>query len=109
MAQLNVRLPDELLEKLRRRSERTGIPQSRVVRDALEEWMDLDDVPPLDPGRPAAPQVAEKQAEANKAHAAVIAAKHNLLPALLRCPAPGCDFTAPSPAAKCPAHGRTVR
>lgn len=33
---LTVRLPEELLEKLREKSRRTGLPVGRVVRESLE-------------------------------------------------------------------------
>lgn len=37
MAQLNVKMSDELVVALRERSARTGVPISRFVRDALEQ------------------------------------------------------------------------
>ncbi len=33
---LTVRLPEELLDRLREKSRRTGLPMSRVVRESLE-------------------------------------------------------------------------
>lgn len=33
---LTVRLPEELLERVREKARRTGLPMSRVVRDSLE-------------------------------------------------------------------------
>jgi hypothetical protein len=33
---LTVRLPDELLKRLREKSRRTGLPMGRVVRESLE-------------------------------------------------------------------------
>jgi predicted transcriptional regulator len=40
---LTVRLPDELLERLRQVSRRTGLPVGRVVRQALEESLSEKD------------------------------------------------------------------
>jgi len=37
---LTVRLPDELLERLREKSRSTGLPVGRVVRQALETSLD---------------------------------------------------------------------
>jgi predicted DNA-binding protein len=37
-ASISVKLPPELLEKARQKSESTGVPISFVVRKALEEW-----------------------------------------------------------------------
>ena len=37
---LTVRLPDELLERLRKKSRSTGLPVGRVVRQALETSLD---------------------------------------------------------------------
>jgi predicted DNA-binding protein len=34
---LTVRLPEELIEKLREKSRRTGLPVNRVVRQSLEK------------------------------------------------------------------------
>jgi predicted DNA-binding protein len=34
---LTVRLPEELLQRLREKSRRTGLPVGRVVRESLEE------------------------------------------------------------------------
>jgi post-segregation antitoxin (ccd killing protein) len=39
---LTVRLPEELLERLREKSRRTGIPMGRVVRDSLEAALEPD-------------------------------------------------------------------
>ena len=39
---LTVRLPEELLERLREKSRRTGIPMGRVVRESLEAALEPD-------------------------------------------------------------------
>lgn len=36
---ISFRLPEDLLEKVRQKSEETGVPMSFVVRKALEEWV----------------------------------------------------------------------
>jgi ribosomal protein L18E len=36
---LTVRLPEELIEKLREKSRRTGLPVNRVVRQSLEKTL----------------------------------------------------------------------
>jgi predicted DNA-binding protein len=38
-ASLSVKLPKELLEKCRKKSDETGIAISFIVRKALEEWI----------------------------------------------------------------------
>jgi predicted DNA-binding protein len=40
---LTIRLPEELLEKLREKSRRTGLPVGRVVRQSLEATLSKDD------------------------------------------------------------------
>lgn len=44
---LTVRLPDELLERLRKKSRSTGLPVGRVVRQALESNLDGEESNPL--------------------------------------------------------------
>ncbi|MHB8218545.1 MAG: ribbon-helix-helix protein, CopG family [Candidatus Sulfotelmatobacter sp.] len=44
---LTVRLPDELLERLREKSRSTGLPVGRVVRQALETSLDGEEKNPL--------------------------------------------------------------
>jgi predicted DNA-binding protein len=44
---LTVRLPDDLLERLRKKSRSTGLPVGRVVRRALEISLDGDESNPL--------------------------------------------------------------
>ena len=44
---LTVRLPEELLERLRKKSRRTGLPVGRVVRQALETSLDGEESNPL--------------------------------------------------------------
>ncbi len=44
---LTVRLPEELLERLRNKSRSTGLPVGRVVRQALETSLDGDGSNPL--------------------------------------------------------------
>jgi hypothetical protein len=39
---LTVRLPEELLERLREKSRRTGLPVGRVVRQSLETTLGSD-------------------------------------------------------------------
>lgn len=39
---LTVRLPDDLLERLRQVARRTGLPVGRVVREALETTLSKD-------------------------------------------------------------------
>jgi predicted transcriptional regulator len=39
---LTVRLPEELLERLREKSRRTGLPMGRVVRQSLEAALQPD-------------------------------------------------------------------
>jgi len=36
---LTIRLPEELLEQLRHRARRTGLPMGRVVRESLEKTL----------------------------------------------------------------------
>ena len=40
---LTVRLPDELLEQLRRRARRMGLPVGRVVRHSIENTLAQDE------------------------------------------------------------------
>jgi predicted transcriptional regulator len=42
---LTIRLPDELLERLREESRRTGLPVGRVVRQSLESALDKTKTP----------------------------------------------------------------
>jgi predicted DNA-binding protein len=44
---LTVRLPDDLLERLRKKSRSTGLPVGRVVRQALETSLDGKETNPL--------------------------------------------------------------
>jgi predicted DNA-binding protein len=44
---LTVRLPDDLLERLRKKSRSTGLPVGRVVRQALETSLDGEESNPL--------------------------------------------------------------
>ena len=44
---LTVRLPEELLERLRKKSRSTGLPVGRVVRQALETSLDREGSNPL--------------------------------------------------------------
>jgi predicted DNA-binding protein len=39
---LSIRLPEELLERLREKSRRTGLPVGRVVRQSLETTLESD-------------------------------------------------------------------
>jgi len=39
---LTIRLPEELLERLREKSRRTGLPVGRVVRESLETTLRSD-------------------------------------------------------------------
>ena len=39
---LTIRLPEELLERLREKSRRTGLPVGRVVRQSLETTLEPD-------------------------------------------------------------------
>jgi len=39
---LTIRLPEELLERLREKSRRTGLPVGRVVRESLETALSKD-------------------------------------------------------------------
>lgn len=42
---LTVRLPQELLDRLREKSRRTGLPVGRVVRQAIEATLDQENEP----------------------------------------------------------------
>ena len=42
---LTIRLPEELLERLREKSRRTGLPLGRVVRQAVENALLQDELP----------------------------------------------------------------
>jgi hypothetical protein len=42
---LTVRLPEELIERLREKSRRTGLPVNRVVRQSLEKTPEKDSDP----------------------------------------------------------------
>ena len=44
---LTIRLPEELLERLRKKSRSTGLPVGRVVRQALESSLDGEESNPL--------------------------------------------------------------
>jgi predicted DNA-binding protein len=44
---LTVRLPEELLERLREKSRRTGLPVGRVVRQAVESSLSREEKNPL--------------------------------------------------------------
>jgi hypothetical protein len=44
---LTIRLPEDLLERLRKKSRSTGLPVGRVVRQALETSLDGDGSNPL--------------------------------------------------------------
>jgi predicted DNA-binding protein len=44
---LTVRLPEELLQRLRKKSRNTGLPVGRVVRQALETSLDGEESNPL--------------------------------------------------------------
>jgi predicted DNA-binding protein len=44
---LTVRLPEELLERLRRTSRTTGLPVGRVVRQSLETTLPVEENNPL--------------------------------------------------------------
>lgn len=39
LSAISVRIPPELLERLRKKTDETGVPISFVVRKALEEWV----------------------------------------------------------------------
>ena len=43
---LTIRLPEELLQRLREKSRRTGLPLGRVVRQAVENALVQDESPP---------------------------------------------------------------
>jgi predicted DNA-binding protein len=40
---LTIRLPEELLQRLREKSRRTGLPMGRVVRQAVENSLQQDE------------------------------------------------------------------
>ncbi len=44
---LTIRLPEELLERLREKSRRSGLPMGRVVREALESTLSTEQNNPL--------------------------------------------------------------
>jgi predicted DNA-binding protein len=44
---LTIRLPEEMLEKLKETSRRTGIPVGRLVRESLEKTLSRDENPLL--------------------------------------------------------------
>jgi predicted DNA-binding protein len=44
---LTIRLPDELLNRLREKSRRTGLPMGRVVRQAVESSLSREEKNPL--------------------------------------------------------------
>jgi predicted DNA-binding protein len=44
---LTIRLPEELLERLREKSRRTGLPVGRVVRQAVESSFSREEKNPL--------------------------------------------------------------
>lgn len=45
---LTVRLPDELQQKLREKSRRTGLPIGVIVRESLERTLDVESNPLLE-------------------------------------------------------------
>ncbi len=44
---LTIRLPEDLLERLREKSRRTGLPVGRVVRQAVESALSREEKNPL--------------------------------------------------------------
>lgn len=40
---LTIRLPEELLERLRQRARRMGVPMGRVVRQSIESTLEVDE------------------------------------------------------------------
>lgn len=42
---LTIRLPEDLLERLKEKSRRTGLPLGRVVRDSLESTLNNENEP----------------------------------------------------------------
>ena len=44
---LTIRLPEELIDRLRQKSRRTGLPVGRMVRQAVEKSMDREEKNPL--------------------------------------------------------------
>jgi len=44
---ITVRLPQELIDRLRKKSRRTGLPVGRVVRQAVETSLDTEESNPL--------------------------------------------------------------
>jgi predicted transcriptional regulator len=42
---LTIRLPEELLERLREKARRTGLPVGRVIRQSLETTLDKGKMP----------------------------------------------------------------
>jgi len=44
---LTIRLPEEMLEKLKETSRRTGIPVGRLVRESLEKTLSRNETPLL--------------------------------------------------------------
>lgn len=112
----NIRMDEGLIERLRAHSKQTGIPQSRLVRDALEGLLPKvtastepivqtsTSEQELSAGTPSPPETSQKKR----------AAPHiDMEPAVEErryfCPVLGCDYAPKSPAAVCPRHARKVR
>lgn len=100
--QLNIGVPEELYERLKAFSGSTGIPQARVVRDALENRLEGFEVGRVEyaPDYDSKPDRLE---EARKVMGGLPEA-----PQLFKCPFRPCKYEAKSPAATCPEHGRRV-
>lgn len=90
----NVRMDEALIERLRAHSKETGIPQSRLVRDALEGAL------------PSSERRAPEKTAGTPRPSDFSGAKPASGP--FRCPTPGCSFTAGSAQAVCPFHARKV-
>lgn len=102
MGQLNTRLPDELLECLRTESARTEVPQSRIVKRALEQYLGAEKgseqrgaQAPASPDEPTVRRDDRRTPQEPSERP-------------YKCPSPGCKVTMKSPAGTCPMHGRKV-
>lgn len=106
-AQLNLRLSEGLLDRLRERSRVSGVPASRIVRDAIEHVLGEEPRTPLprSEGVLTTPEVKAGYTRLVERELGPSVAA-SLKP--FRCPAPVCEFASTSEAARCPSHGRKV-
>lgn len=102
--QLNVSVPEELAERLKALSEATGIPQARIVRDALEGR--LEGVGPAKGGETL---VRVEEVGLTPVRQEMDRGEVGQKPAAgFRCPREGCKHTSKSSIGYCEKHDELV-